>query len=160
MLPIAKILKSNGIEGDVLIGLTGIDAEDIKTTEPVFVEFDGLPVPFFIESLTQKGSTRAIIHLTDVDNLQDAEELVGREILLDAEDEEDEGEDFTGWTVFDGPRLVGTVTGLEDIPGNPCLCVDPAAGSGEVLIPLHEDFILSADPSTRTLVMSLPEGLV
>ena len=173
MLPIAKILKSNGIEGDVLIGLTDIDAGEIETTEPVFVEFDGLPVPFFIERLTPKGSTRAIIHLTDVDNLQDAEELVGREILIDAEEEEDEYEDFTGWTVMDGDRLIGTATGLEDIPGNPCLCVEPgagsgaagsgnraAAGSGEVLIPLHEDFILSADPATRTLVMSLPEGLV
>lgn len=170
MLPIAKILKSNGIEGDVLIGLSGIDAEEIETTEPVFVEFDGLPVPFFIERLTPRGSTRAIVHLTDVDNLQDAEELVGREILIDAEDEEDEYEDFTGWTVMDGDRLIGTATGLEDIPGNPCLCVVPGAGydvrngagagSGEVLIPLHEDFILSADPATRTLVMSLPEGLI
>jgi 16S rRNA processing protein RimM len=160
MLPIAKILKSNGIDGDVLIGLLGIDAEEIETTEPVFVEFDGLPVPFFIERITPKGSTRAIVHLTDVDNLQDAEEMVGREILLDAEDEEDDFEDFTGWTVYDGGRLVGTATGLEDIPGNPCLCVAPASGSGEVLIPLHEDFIISADPSSRTLTMSLPEGLL
>lgn len=159
MLPIAKILKSNGIEGDVLIGLTGIDAEEIETTEPVFVEFDGLPVPFFIERITPKGNTRAIVHLTDVDNLQDAEELVGREILLDAEDEEDDFEDFTGWTVCDKGRRIGTVTGLEDIPGNPCLCVEPSSGAGEVLIPLHEDFIISADPCTRTLTMSLPEGL-
>lgn len=160
MLQIAKILKSNGIEGDVLIGLSGIDAEEIETTEPVFVEFDGLPVPFFIERLTPRGNTRAIVHLTDVDNLQDAEELVGREIFIDAEEEDDDFEDFTGWTIMDGGRLVGTATGLEDIPGNPCLCVAPASGSGEVLIPLHEDFIISADPETRTLTMSLPEGLI
>ena len=160
MLQIAKILKSNGIEGDVLIGLSGIDAEEIETTEPVFVEFDGLPVPFFIERLTPRGNTRAIVHLTDVDNLQDAEELVGREIFIDAEEEDDDFEDFTGWTIMDGERLVGTATGLEDIPGNPCLCVAPASGAGEVLIPLHEDFIVSADPETRTLTMSLPEGLI
>ena len=93
-------------------------------------------------------------------NLQDAEELVGREIFIDAEEEDDDFEDFTGWTIMDGGRLVGTATGLEDSPGNPCLCVAPASGSGEVLIPLHEDFIVSADPETRTLTMSLPEGLV
>jgi hypothetical protein len=46
------------------------------------------------------------------------------------------------------------VEGLEDIPGNPCLIV------GGALIPLHEDLIQSADPSTRTLVMNLPEGLI
>lgn len=154
MLPIAKILKSNGVEGDVLIGLIDIDASEIKTEEPVFIEFDGLPVPFFIESLTPRGSSRAIIHLTDCSNLRDAEELVGREICIDADDEEDDGEDFCGWTLYDGERLVGTVDGIEDIPGNPCLCV------GDALVPLHEDLIVSADPESRILVMDLPEGLV
>lgn len=154
MLPIAKILKSNGVEGDVLIGLLDIDASEINTEEPVFIVFDGLPVPFFIENISPKGSTRAIVHLTDVDNLIDAEELAGREICIDAELEEDDMPDFTGWTLYDKERLVGTIDALEDIPGNPCLSVEGT------LVPLHEDLILSADPSTRTLVMDLPEGLL
>ena len=154
MLPVAKILKSNGIGGDVLIGLLGFDASEINTEEPVFIEFDGLPVPFFIESLTPRGNTRAIVHLTDVNNLADAEEMVGREICIDAEEDDDEFEDFTGWTLYDGERHVGTVDGLEDIPGNPCLIV------GDALVPLHEDLIISADPASRTLVMDLPEGLI
>ena len=154
MLPIAKILKSNGTEGDVLIGLLDIDAEEINTEEPVFVEFDGLPVPFFVESIQPKGSTRAIVHLTDVDSLQDAEEIVGREICIDAEDDWEDEEDFTGWTLFDKDRPVGEITDIEDIPGNPCLCI------GDILVPLHEDFIISADPDARILVMDLPEGLL
>jgi 16S rRNA processing protein RimM len=154
MIPVAKILKSNGIEGDLLVGLLDIGIEDIDTTEPVFVVFDGLPVPFFIESIEAKGRTRAIVHLTDIDSLEDAEETVGREILLDAEYEDDGEEDFTGWMLFDGEKLIGTITGIEEIPGNPCLEV---AGA---LIPLHEDFIVSADPQKRILVMNLPEGLL
>lgn len=154
MIPVAKILKSNGIDGDLLVGLLDIGIEDIDTTEPVFVIFDGLPVPFFIESIEAKGRTRAIVHLTDIDSLEDAEETVGREILLDAEYEDDGEEDFTGWTLFDGEKLIGTITGIEEIPGNPCLEV---AGA---LIPLHEDFIVSADPQKRILVMNLPEGLL
>lgn len=153
MLPVAKILKSNGVEGDLLIGLLQIEAGDLNPQEPVFVEFDGLPVPFFIESITPKGTSRAIIHLTDTDSLADAEELVGRQILLDVEDEAEEEVDFTGWTLYDGERLVGEISGFEDIPGNPCLCV------GDTLVPLHEDLIVSADPQTRTIVMNLPEGL-
>ena len=153
MLPVAKILKSNGTEGDVLVGLLGFDVSEIKTEEPVFVEFDGLPVPFFIERIRPKGSARAIIHLTDIDSLQDAEEIVGREICIDADEEEFEDEDFTGWTLYDKDRPVGEITGLEAIPGNPCLCI------GDTLVPLHEDFILSADPEARILVMDLPEGL-
>ena len=154
MLPIAKILKSNGTEGDILIGLLDFDASDFNTEEPVFVEFDGLPVPFFIESITSRGNSRAIVHLTDTDTLADAEELVGRQILLDVEDDSEDEEDFTGWTLYDGDRLVGEISGIEEIPGNPCLCI------GDSLVPLHEDFIISADPQTRTLVMDLPEGLL
>ena len=154
MIPVAKILKSNGTQGDLLIGLLDITIEDLDTREPVYVIFDGLPVPFFIDSVTRRGNTRAIVHLTDIDSLQDAEEVVGREILLDAEFEDEDEEDFTGWTLYDKERLIGTVTGLEDIPGNPCLSIDGT------LVPLHEDFILESDPETRRLVMDLPEGLV
>ena len=153
MLPIAKILKSNGTEGDILIGMLDFDASEINTEEPVFVEFDGLPVPFFIESLTPRGNSRAIVHLTDTDCLADAEELVGRQILLDAEDDAEEEEDFTGWTLYDGDRPAGEISGIEDIPGNPCLIV------GDTLVPLHEDLVLSVDRATRTIVMDLPEGL-
>ncbi|MBQ6556526.1 MAG: hypothetical protein IJL86_03165 [Bacteroidales bacterium] len=147
-------MKSNGIEGDVLIGLSGIDVEGIDPKEPVYVVFDGLPVPFFIEKISPKGSSKAIVHLTDVDSLQDAEEIVGKEICLDAEEDDEAEEDFTGWTLYDGDTPVGTITGIEDSPGNPCLCV------GDSLVPLHEDFLVHADPETRRLVMNLPDGLL
>ncbi len=153
MIPVAKILKSNGIEGDLLVSLLDIEIEELDTTEPVYVIFDGLPVPFFIESISAKGRTRAIIHLTDIDSLEDAEEIAGREILLDAEYEDEGSEDFTGWALYDRERLIGTISGFVDIPGNPCLEV-----SG-VLVPLHEDLILSADPTSHVLVMALPQGL-
>lgn len=154
MLSVAKILKSNGTTGDVLVGLSGVDAGEFKNLEPVFVEFDGLPVPFFIETIRPKGTSRAIVHLSGIDSLRDAEEITGRDILADCEEEESDYEDFTGWTLYNGEAPVGVVDGLEDIPGNPCLCV------GDALIPLHEDLIVSADANTRVLVMSLPEGLI
>ncbi len=158
MLQIAKVLKSNGTDGDILIGLFDIDIEQIDTKEPVFIEFDGLPVPFFFESLKPKGNNKAIAHITDVDNLEDAEEIVGRAVFADYFEEEETEDDFTGWTVFDGKCKIGVVTGLEPIPGNPCLDVD--VNGSEVLIPLHEDFVVSIDEKSKTLVLNLPEGLV
>lgn len=158
MRGIAKILKSHGTDGGILIGLYGIDIQDIDTTEPVFIEIDGLPVPFFIESLRQRGSARAVAHLTDVRDLRDAEELVGLELMAEGDEEEEADEDFTGWTVYDGQRLVGTVNDMAPIPGNLCLYVQTARG--EEMIPLHEDLVRDVDPDTRTLVLELPEGLL
>ncbi|MCQ2168257.1 MAG: hypothetical protein MJY69_06275 [Bacteroidales bacterium] len=158
MLRIAKILKSNGTDGGVLLGLRDVEIGQIDLEEPVFIEFDGLPVPFFIQSIAPKGTSKAVAHLNDVSSLEDAEEMVGRDVFIEGEWEEEDEEDFTGWTIYDRGHLIGTVTGIEDIPGNPCLYVQPENGE-EILIPLHEDFILEADPSSLKLDLELPEGL-
>ena len=80
MLQIAKILKSNGTDGGILIGVRDIDVNEIDLKEPVFINFDGLPVPFFIQDLQQKGTSKAVVHLNDVNSLEDAEEIVGRAV--------------------------------------------------------------------------------
>ena len=154
MLQIAKILKSNGTDGGLLIGVRDIEVGQIDLQEPVFIEFDGLPVPFFIQDIQQRGTSKAVIHLNDIVNLEDAEEVVGRPIFIEGEWEEEEELDFTGWTLLNRGQRVGTVTGMEPIPGNLCLYV------GETLVPLHPDLILSADPATRILDLDLPEGLL
>jgi len=152
MLPVAKILKSNGVDGDLLVS-SAYALEDLDPKEPVFIIFDGLQVPFFIQSLKPKGG-KYILHLNDIDTLEDADEVAGRDILLDLEDDGSDDLDFTGWTIQDRGRTIGECTGMEPIPGNPCLYI------GETLVPLHEDLILSIDEHTRTLDLNLPEGLI
>lgn len=153
MLQIAKILKSNGTDGGVLIGLRDISAQEIDLQEPVFIEFDGLPVPFFIQSIQPKGTNRAIVYLNDICNLKDAEEVVGRAVYLDAEWEEEEEADFVGWTILDKGVKLGEVTGIEPIPGNYCLYV------GDIMIPLNEDFVINIDEDRQELDLDLPAGL-
>ena len=205
MLNVAKILKSNGTDGGLLIS-SPVDFESLDFAEPVYLEFDGLQVPFFVQSCEARGS-RYIIHLNDVTSLEDAEEIVGRELFADVSVEDDDEPDYTGWKVYDAgseatfghsaaPLYIGTVTGDEPIPGNYCIYVAmDGAGSGvssglgtpagpgkeagmpytghgsggnaampgaavrEILIPLHADFVVSADPYARELVLDLPVGL-
>ena len=159
MLRIAKVLKSNGVDGDVLVSAPDVALEDLQG--PVLIDFDGLPAPFFIESCTRRGSGKYIIHLTDVCNLEDAEELVGRFLWSDeVEEDDDEAQDFTGWKVLNRGDYVGTVTDYEPIPGNLCLYLKPAEDADEIIIPLHEDLIISIDEDSRTLYRNLPDGLL
>ena len=46
-LRIARVLKSYGNEGEILVGFRELGPEDLNLKEPVFIMFDGLPVPFF-----------------------------------------------------------------------------------------------------------------
>ena len=53
---------------------------------------------------------------------------------------------------------VGEITDFIDIPKNPCLEVETV--NGDVMLPLHEDFILSLDPEYQEIIMQIPAGLI
>ena len=200
MHQVAQVLKSNGTDGELVMGFREIAPEDINLKEPVFIYFDGLPVPFFIESFTKRGNTKALVHLTGISSMEDVEEITGK-IVYVAKDslpeltlEEDGYAALVGWTVLtptgdfstslemtreelemteeevemtreevemsEEPELVevGEITDFVDIPNNPCIEVETE--NGAVMIPLHEDFILSVDPEYREIIMQIPEGLI
>jgi len=159
MLKIAQVLKSNGTDGGLLISFLDVSPEDVDLQEPVFINFDGLPVPFYFESFERRGNNRAIVRLTGVHSLKDADELAGAAVYADYFEEE-EDEDLTGWTVLDASgATVGTVSGYEDIPGNLCIYVQTPGGS-EVLLPLHDDLVLSVDSQSRRITLEIPSGLL
>ena len=159
MQRIAQVLKSNGIEGELLISFFDVAPEDIDLQEPVFIEFDGLPVPFYFESFVQRGTSRALVRLTGVHSLKDADELAGAYVYADYFEEEEEG-DLTGWTVKNPEgETIGTISDYEDIPGNTCLWVQRPDGT-EVLLPSHEDLVQALDEDAQTITLTIPEGLL
>ena len=151
-----KVLKSWGSAGEVVLSLDAEDARDLKIQEPVFIDFDELPVPFFMESVQAKGN-RFIVKFEDVDSLEAAEELVGRTVRL-SETEEEEDEGIIGMRIRDAKtrRVVGTVVDFSDYGGNTLITVETA--HGEVMLPLHEDLIVSIHDEEITL--DIPEGLL
>lgn len=162
LLRIAQVLKSNGTDGELVLGFRDIDPEDIDLKEPVFIFFDGLPVPFFIETFSIRGTSKALVRLTDVSCIKDAEEINGKAVYISNEDDdssEDSLEGLVGWTVIDSSHNeIGTISDFYDIPGNPCIEVSTV--SGTVMIPLHEDLVISFDEDDKILQMTVPDGLI
>ena len=193
MQQIAQVLKSNGTDGELVMGFREIAPEDINLQEPVFIIFDGLPVPFYIESFQKRGNTKALVRLTDIRSMEDVEEIAGKAVYIDDDQipemtlEEDGYAALVGWMVLMPgdchglqPRNdvgeeriamtekgedddivlyeVGEITEFIDIPNNPCIEVETE--NGAVMIPLHEDFILSLDPENQEIIMNIPEGLL
>ena len=85
LVRIGQVLKSNGTEGETVMGFRDIDLNDIDPEEPVFIYLDGVPVPFFIENLTRRGSSKAIVKLSDISSATAAEEICGHYIYASAE---------------------------------------------------------------------------
>jgi ribosomal 30S subunit maturation factor RimM len=82
--------------------------------------------------------------------------LVGWMLLTPAEDFQTELEEMSE----EEPALieVGEITDFIDIPNNPCIEVETE--NGAVMIPLHEDLILSVDPEYQEIIMQIPAGLI
>lgn len=165
MLKIARIQKSNGTEGEVVINFHGISPDEIDIKEPVFIYFDGLPVPFFFDSFAKKGNTKALAHLTGIDSIADADEIAGKYVYSADENLETELEDdfsfLEGWTLTDAcGNIKGTITGFLDIPNNPCLEVSVSPDKkADIMVPLHDDLITGMDETSRILSMQIPDGL-
>lgn len=157
---IARVVKSNGTKGELLAELF-IPPDEIEKDEPVYIVFDGLPVPFFIENSTQRGSRKALLRLTDIESLEDADELAGKYIYTLAQPDEDDSaaETLEGWIVYDTEgKKAGVVTGFLDIPENPCLIVDHEGD--EIYIPFHENLIAEYDEAGERIVIDIPSGLI
>jgi 16S rRNA processing protein RimM len=178
---IAQVLKSNGTDGELVLGFREIAPEDINLNEPVFIVFDGLPVPFYIESFTKRGNSKALVRLTDISSMEDVEEIAGKAVYIEESQlpemsiEEDGYAALVGWMLLtpaedfqteleemseEEPALieVGEITDFIDIPNNPCIEVETE--NGAVMIPLHEDLILSVDPEYQEIIMQIPAGLI
>lgn len=150
-----------GTDGGVMITLYTTFPDDFQMKEPLFVRVDELAVPLFCSSFERRGQAGAVVHFDDIDTERRAEEfLVGREIFIVEEDEDDDEfymEDLIGFTAIVGKRR-GEVTDYYDSEANPLFEIK--IGDKEHLIPAQEEFIAHIDFDKRAIKFILPEGLL
>lgn len=172
MLPVARIVKSFGDDGRVVIRLSSLTKNDMKTKDPVFIYFDGLPVPFFIIEILPKGNNQILARIEGIETWQQSEEICGeliyikkkgKKVSASSNVETPEADDLTGYKIKSADNsFYGEVTNFYDFANNPCLGVkivtDNLLGD-EKLIPLVDEFIVSVNTRKREIVVNVPEGL-
>lgn len=148
-------------KGGLSITLYNTFPEDFDfEAEPLMVEIDSLDVPLWCESFERRGVSGANVQFADFDTTRRAEELIGKELFIDIEEEESDEfymEDLIGFKVRAG-KLKGEIVDYYDSELNPLFGVD--FGQGERLIPAAEEFIAGIDFDKQTIKMILPEGLL
>lgn len=158
---IGTLTRTHGIGGELSMNFTD-DVWDRADADYVFLEVDGIQVPFFLEGWRFRSDSVALLEFQDIDSSEDANEYVGADVyfphsLTPEPDEDDEytWRHFTGWQVVDaqaGP--IGIIDYVEDSTVNTIFCVDGK------LVPANEDFIERIDAKERIVYMTLPEGLL
>ena len=160
----AKIIKPHGYKGEVVLKLE-IDFERIKKTELIFVETDGIKVPFFIIENSFKAFKKntAVIKLDSIETESDVKKIVNHSVYIEeeyvSEEEKDTFEDIIGFDVYNDNVFIGIADAYLNIPSNPILQVI-TDNKKEILIPFTDDFIIRIDKKEKGIYFILPEGLI
>ena len=162
MIAVGRIGRLFGTDGGVMVTLYTAFPDDFSNEEPLFVVIDELAVPLFCASFERRGQAGAVIHFDDIDTERRAEEfLIGREIFIEEEAEDDDDEfymeDLIGFKVIVG-KLKGELTDYYDSEANPLFEI--VIDGKEHLIPAQEEFIAHIDFDKRTIKFVLPDGLL
>ncbi|MBO5793910.1 MAG: 16S rRNA processing protein RimM [Bacteroidaceae bacterium] len=158
---IGTLTRTHGIGGELSMNFTD-DVWDRADANYVFLEVDGIQVPFFLEGWRFRSDSVALLKFQDIDSSESALEYVGADVYFPhdltpepSEDDEYTWRHFTGWKVVDDiAGEIGEIEHVEDSTANTIFFV------GDKLIPATEDFIERIDAKERTIYMNLPEGLL
>ncbi len=157
------ILKTHGFEGAVVVKAESWLADKIIEDEPVFLEVEGKPVPFFPEWVDGAGAT-LIIKFDGYDSTGSMTEFVGCKILCQVTSDRSKEKHLSpeilkGFMLLSDDGMVKSViTGFIDTGFQ--LILQAEFNGREILIPFHEDLVVNFDEEKREIVLRIPEGLV
>ena len=161
---LGKIIKAQGFDGGLMVALEADQSEDIEDLESVFVEIDGIPVPFFIASASLSGRLFSV-RFDDYESKDRVAEFIGCNMFADS--------GFagnilsppapvyiTGYRLFSRDKeLIGVISQILSYPMQLMLLVEGESG-GEILVPFHNDWVIKIDKKSSIVVMDLPEGIL
>lgn len=163
-ISIGQIAKTHGYKGAVKIELqNGISLNKPKgISEPVFLEINQKPVPFFYTEWQEAGGS-PLVHFEDINSEEQAKQLLGLTVLApNTWVDEEEGifvEDLINFTVVDEQfGQLGFISNYMETPGQTLLYM--LLNGREVLIPFVDEIITDIDWDNQTIHTSMPDGLL
>jgi 16S rRNA processing protein RimM len=129
----------------------------------VFIYLDGAYIPFFLESVTEKGDI--ILKFDDVENPESAVKLSNKPLYItenqfgkfDRNELSTKG-DLVGYKVYDNGLFLNEIIATEVFPSQVMIRLE--INGVEKLLPLVNEFIINIDNKTKEVFLNLPEGIL
>ncbi|WP_297155421.1 ribosome maturation factor RimM [uncultured Ellagibacter sp.] len=122
-----------------------------------------------VEEIRPQDDTSAVVWFEGVADIDTAKALCGCHVLVRREELPElaqavaaaHSDGASGWEVHDAKAgLLGTLSRVEDNPGQSLLIVDRAGGEGTLLIPLVDEFLIGVDDERERIDVDVPRGLL
>lgn len=160
---LGTVVRSHGLKGALKVNAESAGFPELKKDEPVFIQLQGGPVPFFVEECSVSGYDKLVIKLQEIDSLEKAESFIGKAILLDRArfeaPEADASNELIGFTVVDFEKgKIGVVSGFLETPQHPILEVE--FNNKTILIPWVEEIVKVVEVEKKVISVEAPDGLI
>ncbi len=159
------IVGKFSFKGEVLIKLDTDRPEHYLKKESVFVELHEGLIPFFMEERQLQKSRLLRVKFEEVNSETEAQEILNKAVYLPLKElPELESDQFyfhevIGFTMIDRhDGEIGTLKSINDITPQALFEIDHHGK--EVLVPIHDDFIVKVDKAHKTIELDLPDGLL
>jgi len=161
---LGRIIKSYGFEGAVSVKLERTFDRKIFEMESVFLESEGKPVPFIVSSCEVIDNSLIRLIFDGYNSSEKISEFIGCRVFLTSSlevvDPENDLHLLIDYQIITTDNnLLGTVHGIIENPGQTILNIHTSLKK-EILVPLHQDFIVRIDNKKKIITMDLPEGLM
>lgn len=159
-----KVIKTHGIAGEISIRIDSDEPQAYAQLPMIFIETQKKLIPYFIQRL-RLNSNKAYIKLEDVDAVDDAVSLCGKEIFLPLEllpklsGNKFYYHEVPGFKVIDETfGLIGTIHTVLEYPNQAVFQIFHA--EKEVLIPINDEIIKKVDRRSKSIQIAAPQGLI
>lgn len=158
--------KPHGVKGELVIIFQEKYYESLEETSWIFVDIDGMLVPFRIasEGTRMRSDRSAILALDWVVNQEYAKRLTGKQVYLLNKDIIGEKDEFTtgelaGFQLSGRQEgFIGMIRDVNDYSGNVVLTVE--SQGRELLVPFNEDLVVTISHAKKEIILDLPPGLL
>lgn len=163
---IGTLGKPHGVKGEIAFPFDD-DVFDREEADYIFIQIDGLLVPFFIEEYRFSSDVQALMKFEGIDSLEQAMALTGCDVYYPrdhGDGHEDDGivskAELNGFKLVDAAsgKVVGTIKDLDDATANLLFVV--STDKGERLIPASHELIKKIDKHQQTITVAIPDGLL
>ena len=162
---LGKIAKKFSFKGEVLIYLDTDEPDLYENMESVFVEFNNILVPFFIENSALHKNDFLRVRFEDMKTEEEADKVLNCGVYLPLNMlPKLKGNKFyyhevIGFEIEDKRLGVfGKIASINDSSAQPLFEV--LNGEVEILVPMIDHFLVKIDRENKKVIMDLPEGLV
>jgi 16S rRNA processing protein RimM len=161
---VGKLVGTFGINGQIVLLHSLGKKTNLKGLEVIMIEVrKGELVPYFVQETKAKNDTEVYLTLEDISTKEKAQRLVSRPVWFKVTDfnkfvDQSSSISMLGYMIYDNEKELSEIVEIIEQPHQ--ILAKIMYDAKEMLIPIHETFIINIDHKNRKVVLNLPDGLL